>query len=41
MRAGLAQMDILWENVQKNKKKAEDFIKKQKNMMWSCWRFRR
>src|SRR5699024_8082871 len=30
MRAGLAQMDILWENVQKNKKKAEDFIKKAK-----------
>ena len=30
MRIGLAQMDIIWENVQKNKEKAEKFIKKAK-----------
>lgn len=30
MRIGLAQMDIFWENVQKNMEKAEDFIKKAK-----------
>lgn len=30
MRIGLAQMDIFWENVQKNMGKAEDFIKKAK-----------
>ena len=31
MRIGLAQMDIIWENVQKNKEKAEKFIKKAKD----------
>ncbi|HJC30947.1 MAG TPA: carbon-nitrogen family hydrolase [Candidatus Anaerobutyricum faecale] len=30
MRIGLAQMDILWENVQKNMEKAENFIEKAK-----------
>lgn len=30
MRIGLAQMNIIWENVQKNKEKAENFIKKAK-----------
>lgn len=30
MRIGLAQMDIIWENVQKNMDKAEQFIKKAK-----------
>lgn len=30
MRIGLAQMDIIWENVQKNMDKAEKFIKKAK-----------
>lgn len=39
MRIGLAQMDIIWENVQKNKEKAEKFIKRQKSIRWSFWRF--
>lgn len=36
MRIGLAQMDIFWENVQKNMEKAEDFIKKQKRIRRNC-----